>query len=174
MADVPINIHATLFCGQTFAWNKEGSSFYAVLGGRKIVLDEEHFIDDVLQDTMLFHYFDMGWEYSKAEQYLGTLDSHLADLIKQYQSIHILNQDPWEVLISFLLSQNNNIKRIRGMYHTLSTNYGTEVEPTSFAFPKPHELAGTGEAELRSLGMGFRAPYLLSAIDNADLLERIP
>ena len=173
MNDTLINLEATLFCGQTFAWTKEGPTYEAVLGGRHIMFEEADFPTLVAEDATISHYFDMEWEYDEAERELSALDPHLSLLISQYRSIHILNQDPWEVLVSFLLSQNNNIKRIRGMYQTLSRTYGTEVSPGVFAFPRPEQLEGVSETAFRALGMGFRAPYLISAISHADLLESI-
>jgi len=173
MNDTLINLEATLFCGQTFAWTKEGPTYEAVLGGRHIMFEEADFPTLVAEDATISHYFDMEWEYDEAERELSALDPHLSLLISQYRSIHILNQDPWEVLVSFLLSQNNNIKRIRGMYQTLSRTYGTEVSPGVFSFPRPEQLEGVSETAFRALGMGFRAPYLVSAISHADLLESI-
>jgi N-glycosylase/DNA lyase len=74
----------------------------------------------------------------------------------------------------FLLSQNNNIKRIRSMYERLSKELGSHVEGSWYAFPRPQELLGISERDLRSLGMGFRAPYLLDAIQNHEVLSGIP
>lgn len=169
-----INMEATLFCGQTFAWYKEGAAYHAVLQARHIVIPLENALPTILDDPLLFHYFDMGWEYEKAERHLSNLDPHLFRLLAQYRSIHILNQDPWEVLISFLLSQNNNIKRIRSMYTTLSKRYGDEVDESVFAFPRVDQVSGVDETTFRELGMGFRAPYLISAIEHAGVLDRIP
>ncbi len=168
-----INLEQTLFCGQTFAWTRTGSRYEAVLFGRMIRFDEQDFASVVAADPQLATYFDLGWEYEKAQAYLSALDPHLASCIRSYAGLHLLNQDPWEVLISFLLSQNNNIKRIRTMYRTLCRTYGSEVEPQHFAFPTPEQLSTTTEEELRSLGMGFRAPYLLDAIAHASLLDDV-
>ncbi|NBK21563.1 MAG: DNA lyase [Spirochaetia bacterium] len=169
-----INLEQTLFCGQSFAWTKTGSLYEAVLFGRCIRLDEQNFASVVADDPELAAYFDMDWEYAKAQSYLSSLDPYLASCITRYEGLHLLNQDPWEVLISFLLSQNNNIKRIRSMYQTLCCTYGSEVATQKFAFPSPQQLEMATEAELRALGMGFRAPYLLDAIRYHALLDEIP
>lgn len=169
-----INLEQTLFCGQTFAWTKTGSLYEAVLFGRCIRFEEQSFASVVADDPELAAYFDMGWDYEKAQSYLSSLDPYLASCISRYDGLHLLNQDPWEVLISFLLSQNNNIKRIRTMYRTLCQKFGSEVEPQMFAFPTPHQLQGATEAEFRALGMGFRSPYLVAALDQYPLLDEIP
>ncbi|MFA6731316.1 MAG: DNA glycosylase [Sphaerochaeta sp.] len=169
-----INLEQTLFCGQTFAWTKTGSLYEAVLFGRVIRFEEKDFASVVAKDPELAAYFDLDWEYGNAQAYLSALDPHLASCIRSYAGLHLLNQDPWEVLISFLLSQNNNIKRIRAMYRALSQRYGSEVEPGQFAFPTPRQLSEATEEDLRSLGMGFRAPYLLDAIRSHALLDEVP
>ncbi len=174
LMNASINLEATLFSGQTFAWSKQDEFYEAVLGQR-LVRFTEHTFDSVLEkDGYLRHYFDMDWEYDAAEAYLSGLDDHLAKAIGRFASLHLLNQDPWEVLMGFLLSQNNNIKRIRSMYATLSREFGSEVQESWYAFPRPEQLTGVDEQDLRNLGMGFRAPYLLDAIGKHAILDEIP
>ena len=169
-----IHLKATLFSGQCFAWSEEDGIYQAVLNQQLVGFTEDTFDSVVSSHAQLLHYFDMDWEYEKALSYLCSLDEHLSVAIKSFRGIHILNQDPWEVLMSFLLSQNNNIKRIRSMYANLSEEYGTHVEGPWYAFPRPQQLQGVSESDLRALGMGFRAPYLLDAIQNHTILQTIP
>lgn len=169
-----INLEATLFCGQTFAWKKHGPLYRAVIQDRFIQFEEAEFPELMANDAFLFHYFDMDWEYTKAESTLCTRDEHLKTCIERYRSIHILNQDPWEVLVGFLLSQNNNIKRIRQLYERLSVQYGRSSEAGFFSLPRPEALERVDETALRSLGLGFRAPYLLDAIQQHRILWTLP
>ena len=74
--------------------------------------------------------------------------------------IRILQQEPWEALCTFILSQNNNIPRIRGLTEKLCASFGEAVEG-GFAFPRPERLADCTEEELRALGLGYRARYLV-------------
>ncbi len=169
-----INLENTLFCGQTFAWSKQGEVFQAIVDGRVIEIDETNFPSTIAHDSKLRQYFDMDYEYENAESILSERDPYLASCIKDYGSIHILNQDPWEVLMSFLLSQNNNIKRITSMYKRLSETYGKQLDANHYTFPRPEELLVVTEADFRKLGMGFRAPYLVDAVANHQLLQDIP
>ena len=82
------------------------------------------------------------------------------------QGIRILRQDGFEALCSFILSQNNNIPRIKGLIESLCRTYGEPFADrygTHYAFPTPEALAAVSEAELRALRVGFRAPYLVDA-----------
>jgi N-glycosylase/DNA lyase len=168
-----LNLEGTLFCGQTFAWKKIGLTYQAVLEGRLVTLTDDSFYDSIHQDPVLYHYFDMDWDYSGAESYLSTLDPHLAIYIQNHKSLHILNQDPWEVMVSFLLSQNNNIKRIRSLYERLCQHYGSLIEPMWYSFPRPHQMKSATDAQLRSLGLGFRSVYLLDALQNHHVLDLV-
>ena len=173
MDDQAINLEGTLFCGQTFAWQKIGTTYQAVLQNRLVSLTCDSFNALVAENESLRHYFDMDWEYEKAETYLSNLDPYLSTCIASYKGLHILNQDPWEVLVSFLLSQNNNIKRIRSLYESLSRHYGTSLDSVWYSFPVPSQMKHVTEAELRSLSLGFRAPYLLDALQQHHLLEEV-
>ena len=75
--------------------------------------------------------------------------------------------------ISFILSQNNNIKRITGLYNRLSERYGHEVEEGRYSFPTADELKAATEDELRAIGTGFRAPFIIDAVEKADILDTL-
>ena len=168
-----LNVEGTLFCGQTFAWKRIGNTYQGVVKGTLVALDM-HCPDSKIEgDPMLSHYFDMAWPYAQAEAFLSERDPYLASCILRDKSIHILNQDTWEVLVSFILSQNNNIKRIQRLYDTLSETFGTRLSSGWYTFPRPMQMLGVTESELRSLGLGFRAPYVLDALEHHDLLDLV-
>lgn len=173
MTNPRIDIEATLFCGQSFAWSKEGDTYQAAVGGRLIAFDE-HTLPGLLEtDQALAHYFDTSFDYASAEEYLSSIDPHLKRCIERYRGIRILNQDPWETTISFILSQTNSIARIRGLYRALGSAYGQKLGPGVFSFPRPDELRGIEEADLRALGVGFRAPYIIDAVKKSHILEEV-
>jgi len=97
------------------------------------------------------------------------MDPLLKMAVAEQGPLHILNQDLWETIIGFILSQNNNIKRIMGLYDMLSLSYGTAVEG-GYTFPTPSQMKGVTETELRELRLGFRAGYVLDAIQRSDEL----
>lgn len=173
MKDYTIDLHATLFCGQCFGWKEEGGLFQSVVHGSHVQFTEATFLSAITANSSLAHYFDMDGRYDKANEHLSALDPKLGAAVGMFGGIRILNQDPWEVLVSFILSQNNNIARIRKMYATLAETYGTSLADSWYTFPTARQMSGATEEELRTLGMGFRAPYLLDAISKHTLLERV-
>ena len=98
----------------------------------------------------------------------------LAKAVEYGKGIRILRQEMWETLCSFIISQNNNIPRIRGLISTISKNLGNKVECTAelaekagdvYAFPAPEAVVNAGVDALREMKFGFRAPYILDAAE---------
>lgn len=165
------NLRETLLGGQSFSWREEDDgSFSAVLNERVYRIRS---IEDAASDPFLHSYFDLDYDYEKARAEIAAKDETLHAAVKSTGLIRLLHQDHWIATISFILSQNNNIKRITGLYDRLSRRYGHEVEPGRFSFPSAEEMAGTTEEELRGLGVGFRAPFILDAIGKRDILETL-
>ena len=174
MKDYPIDLHATLFCGQCFGWQEDQGVFQSVVQGKHVQFTEETFVSALSNDPTLAHYFDMDGRYQEANAYLSLLDPKLSSAVEKFGGLRILNQDPFEVMICFILSQNNNIARIRQMYTKLAQTYGSVAYDRWYAFPRASELKDATEEDFRKLGMGFRAPYLIDAIHKQEILEQIP
>lgn len=81
------------------------------------------------------------------------------------RGLRILRQDPWEMLITFIISQRKNIPAIRQAVEKLAVLYGHPVKEMLFTFPTPEELGSASEADLRAAGLGYRAPYVKDAAD---------
>ena len=94
---------------------------------------------------------------------------YVQQAIKQTQGVRILRQDPWECLVSFIISQNNHQARIAKNLQAITKTYGKPLKNGFYTFPQPNELGS--EEELRALGLGYRARYLadLTAIDPSKL-----
>lgn len=174
MKDSHIDLLATLFCGQCFGWKEEQGVFQSVVNGRLVTFTEDTFLATLAGNGDLIRYFDMDGEYEMAKAHLRKLDPTMAKAVDRFAGLHILNQDPWEVLVCFILSQNNNIARIRQMYCRLTEAYGSPVGAGWHSFPTAEQVQDVTEEDLRRLGMGFRAPYLMDAIVKNSLLEEIP
>ena len=157
--------------GQSFSWTDEGDCFSATLNEKVYRVRSA---EDFEADPFLHEYFDLDYDYDKARREIAAKDEVLAGAVKAFPTLRILRQDPWIALISFILSQNNNIKRITGLYGRLCRAYGHEVEKGYWSFPTPQELSRTSMAELRELKVGFRDSYIMDAIDKADILTEIP
>lgn len=157
------NLAQTLDCGQCFRWDRlQDGTWEGVAYGKYLHITEENF-SGVLRDPFWADYFDMGTDYAGIRAGLCAKDSTLAEAAHYAPEIHILRQEPWEALCSFILSQCNNIKRIKGMAARLCRAYGRNIGNGRFAFPEAETLALADEGDLRALGFGFRAPYVISA-----------
>ena len=115
-------------------------------------------------DTFWKEYFDLSVSYS---DYIGQIDEQ-DDYLKSAAAfgggIRILRQDTWEMIITFILSQQNNIPRIKGLIRALSERYGKKCETPEgrayYAFPCAEELSRAAEEELRELKLGYRSKYI--------------
>ena len=114
-------------------------------------------------------YFDIDYDYGNVVQGLiKSGDEFLQKAAEYGPGIRILRQEPFEMLISFIISQNKNIPSIKTCIERICERYGDgKTEPvtgmTYYAFPSPEQLAAAGKEELRSLKLGYRDEYILSA-----------
>ena len=150
---------------QCFSWKETEKGFVSVLDGKPVRIrrDADGIHAMGADAAFLRHYLDLDRNYAAvAEEYAHIPAAKQA--ISLYPGLRVLNQNPWEALISFILSANNNVVRIRRLVHALCERFGPECELDGemlHGFPSPEALADCGEGELRGLGMGYRAPYLI-------------
>ena len=114
--------------------------------------------DGEIQEVVT-RYFDLNYDYGQAKVLLSKKDKNLEQGIEYGYGIRILNQSLWEVIISFIISANNNIPRIKKSIQALSENYGKKIKwdnKTYYTFPTPEELSKASVSDLRKLGLGFR------------------
>ena len=105
------------------------------------------------------NYFDLNRNYSEIKEKLSKIDENVNLSIQYGEGIRILNQDLWETIISFIISANNNIPRIKGIIERLSQKYGKEIKWNGekyYTFPTPEELKKAEVQHFRELGTGFR------------------
>lgn len=110
-------------------------------------------------DEFWKHYFDLDTDYRSIINGIDSDDAYLTAAARSGSGIRILNQDVWEMIVTFIISQQNNIKRIRKCIDTLCNAYGTDCGDY-YAFPAPAQLAAATEEELRAHGLGYRSRYL--------------
>ena len=99
------------------------------------------------------------YAYKELKKQLENIDEYLKTSIEYGKGIRILNQDLWETIISFIISANNNIPRIKGIIERISQKYGSKIEwngKTYYTFPKPNQLKDVTVQDFRKLGLGFR------------------
>ena len=153
-------------CGQCFRWNKEeDGSYTGVFNNNVVNVKEENnkiifsgiCYGDIKEECT--KYFDLYTDYEEIKEKLSKIDDNLRNSIKYGDGIRILNQDLWETLISFIISANNNIPRIKGIIERLSKNYGNKItwnDKEYYTFPTPEQLSKATVQDLRNLGLGFR------------------
>ena len=153
-------------CGQCFRWDEEKDGSYTGVVGDNVInvkkVDNAIYFSSFGADnleTLITEYFDLKRDYEKIKCELSKIDNYLANSIKYGSGIRILNQDLWETIISFIISANNNIPRIKGIIERLSKKYGNKIEWKGrdyYTFPTIEELAKASVEDLRKLGLGFR------------------
>lgn len=116
-------------------------------------------------DGFWSRYFDLETDYGAAKNAVDPEDAYLKAAAEKGWGIRILRQDLWEMIITFIISQRNNIPRIRRCVELLCRRFGKRMEnfrgEEYFAFPQPQDLAGAAEEELRDCNLGYRAGYIL-------------
>ena len=164
-----ISLPETLDCGQCFRWVKQPDGGWkgVVRGVCRTVYEEPDGIfilgaDEAEIRQIWLDYFDLSRDYSGLRDAFSVCPL-LREACAFAPGIHVLRQEPWEALITFLVSQNNNIPRIRGILEGLCAAYGEELPEGGRAFPKAEILAGLEPETFRKMGCGYRAAYLSSA-----------
>jgi len=161
------NLKDIFECGQCFRWNKQlDGSYTGVVGNAVINVKQDGnkavfsgICDDKKIEDIVSDYFDFDRDYSKIKSELSKIDNNLKRSIEFGSGIRILNQDLWETIISFIISANNNIPRIKGIIERLSKNYGNEIVwrgQKYYTFPTPKQLEKVSVEDYRRLGLGFR------------------
>ncbi len=153
-------------CGQCFRWNKNEDESYTGIVGKNVInikmINNDVYITSFGENDIkeLFNnYFDMDRNYEQIKIKLRKIDNHMKESISYGDGIRLLNQDLWETIISFIISANNNIPRIKGIIERISKRYGDKIEWNGceyYTFPNPQQLNKASVEDLRNLGLGFR------------------
>ena len=167
--DVPcLNLDLTFDCGQCFRFAKNSDGFWeGVIAGRKIMAKiEAGALIVVGQDILsvekdILRFFDLDTDYAKILSHCQN-EPALRDAASYSAGIRILRQQPWEALCSFIISQNNNIPRIKGIIERLCESFGDKIDGGG-SFPSPDRLSRLRVEDLAVLRCGFRARYILDA-----------
>ena len=166
-------------CGQCFRWVSaaDGTGDYIGAAGKnaaRIAYDPslgKLTITATDGDEAFWgHYFDLETDYNLVKAKLISSDPKITDAVNYGCGIRILNQDLFETVISFIISQNNNIPRIRKNIESICTEYGDLIGEAFgrewYAFPRPEVLADADEDDLAALKLGYRAGYIKAASEH--------
>lgn len=169
-------IDQTLECGQSFHFDRINEDEYIVIAHNRMLRvrrGEKNSL--VLYDTSYEEYksiwedyFDLGRDYSAIKEYLLSRDERLAPAIEAKYGVRIMHQEFFEMLMSFIISQNKQIPQIKKLVFAISEKWGTYVGTMYgkdyYAFPTPKQLEKVSAQDFKELKTGFRAPYLYDAL----------
>lgn len=155
--------------GQTFRWKEQSDGSFIVTAMNEtvqlIVKNNDLIIKGTNDKKKWSHYFDLGRNYKKVTTDLKGRDQYLDAAIKYGKGIRILNQDLWEIIVTFIISSNNNIPRIKNSIEMLSQKYGSYIKTMNgedyYSFPRATTLSQVKIQDLRACGLGYRDKYIL-------------
>lgn len=178
-------------CGQCFRWERENDGSYTGIAfGRPVSVgyDKEkeqltiYNADMESFETIWSNYLDLNRDYSAIKRKLAADDEIMSRAIEYGYGIRILNQEKWETLVSFIISQNNNIPRIKKCIEALARTLGHKVgeyrDREFYTLPDPERLASAGLDDLAPCRLGYRAEYLIKTArqvtdEGIESLERL-
>ncbi len=173
------NLKYTLESGQSFRWNLVDDAYFGVVEEQIIKIQQNndtliiHSSYDKDKDSFksyLHHYLDLHRDLANILNAVN-IDAYIAQAIDMFWGMRLLNQELWETIASFILSQNNNIARIRNIIRTISMRYGQKLEYqgyVDYTFPNPKTISDAGVDAIFDCGTGYRASYLWNAAYNVD------
>lgn len=165
-------------CGQCFRFVCEEDGSYSGVFRRSFInvslqeqgnaLKVKRILGESIDEEELYRFFDLETSYERIKEKFRAEDEIMKRAISKGEGIRILRQDFFETLITFIISQNNNISRIRKNIESICTAYGSEVGAASgiYAFPTAEELAGAKEKDLKQLKLGYRVGYIVKSVEH--------
>ena len=164
-----LSLPDTLDCGQAFRWEAEADGGWRGVVGQKVAHIKSESDVLVIRDSNTAEYESLWKEYFDLDRDYTEIISAVSsnEILKKAASacpgIRVLKQEPWETLCSFIISQNNNIKRIKGIIERLCAEFGDEIGEGLHSFPSAERLAMLSVEDLAPLRAGFRAKYIIDA-----------
>lgn len=173
------NLDHIFDCGQCFRWSREEDGSYTGIAFKRPVnisflpyteggFEGKLSIDNITEAEFEQYwrtYLDLDKDYGQIKSHLAKKDLIIGEAIKSGQGIRILKQEPWETLISFIISQNNNIPRIKkcieGLCEMFGCSAGTFRGKEYYTFPEATVLAELTESDLSPIKLGYRAKYII-------------
>lgn len=155
----------TLLSGQCFRWEHDGGGYSGIAFGKRVRISQQSgsVVIEGDDDAALWEsYLDLDTDYDAIREEVTAFEPRLADAAAKCGGVHILRQDSWEALCSFIISQNNNIPRIRLIISRLCELCGIPAQGGGWAFPSAAKTAELTEEQLKGIGCGYRAGYLVS------------
>lgn len=158
-----IDVGNSINSGQVFLWEKNGE-YWDGVNGQDIL--------HVNKNAKIQSYQNVRTDFFRRRDDLDTIiksiskDKTVKDAVKKYAGLRIIQQDPFQCLISFIISSNSNIQKIKISLEKISKKFGVKVKFQNkefFLFPEPKKLADATLSEIKSCGVGYRARFIKEA-----------
>ena len=158
-----IDIDNSINSGQVFLWEKDGTDWYGVNGQDILKINKNGIIKSVLNSKTNFLR-----KNDNIQEIIESIskDKTVKKAIKKYEGLKIFRQDPFQCMISFIISSNSNIQKIKNSLEKITEKFGTQVKIQNkefFLFPKPEKIANASIDEIKTCGVGYRAPFIKEA-----------
>ena len=158
-----IDVDNSINSGQVFLWEKDGTDWYGVNGQDILKINKNGVIKSIRNSkTDFFRNNDNIQEIIKSI----SKDKTVKKAVKEYEGLRIFKQDPFQCMISFIISSNSNIQKIKSSLEKITRKFGTKVKIEGkefFIFPKPEKLVNASMNEIKSCGVGYRASFIKEA-----------
>lgn len=171
------NLRDIFECGQCFRWNETDDNTYIGIAFGKVievkVIEKDLYIYNATKEeveNIWIDYFDLTRDYGIIKEELSK-DPLLAEAIEFGEGIRLLKQDPFELIISFIISANNRIPMIKRAIDRISQRWGEKIEYKGniyYTFPTIDRLRNATEEELKDCGVGFRGKYIKATVETLD------
>ena len=180
------DLKSTITCGQIFRFSEENGEFIIVIKDRVISLKEDgNYIDIESSNeenlkSIIIDYFDLNRDYDLIEKNIVAMDEKIKEASLFSRGLKMIHQDPFETLISYIISQNNRVASIANSINLISKNYGKKImfrNKEYYLFPSIEDLEKLTIDDFRNCKVGFRDKYLyeiMKSIKNKELeLDKI-
>ena len=158
-----IDVDNSINSGQVFLWEKHGSDWYGIDGQDVLKINKNGVIKSIRNlKTDFFRKNDNMQEIIKSI----SKDKTVKKAVKEYEGLRLFRQDPFQCLISFIISSNSNIQKIKNSLEKITKKFGKKVKIQNkefFLFPEPEKMAKATIDEIKSCGVGYRAPFIKEA-----------
>lgn len=170
-----INLYDTITCGQIFRYYIDNNRYTLILEDRVVELyDDDTYIyiessNEYNIENIVINYLDLNRDYNKINNQLISSDESLRDIIDKCNGFKIINQYPFETMISYIISANNNVRNIQKSVNLISEKYGDKIifkDKVYYLFPTLDKMIHISIDELNDLKLGFRSKYIYDFVNN--------
>lgn len=158
-----IDVDNSINSGQVFLWQKSEENWYGIDGQNILKINQRGKIKSI--SNIKTNFFRKNDDVENIIKSISK-DETIKKAVKEYEGLRIFNQDPFQCMISFIISSNSNIQKIKSSLEKISRKFGKKVvieDQEFFLFPKPEKIAKASISEIKTCGVGYRAPFIKEA-----------